>query len=140
MLRDFKKSPQSHGRSLGDYGLDIDPITNEKIDLAMPSEIEERMETINVAQSIQKLAVLDIQYSNNFEQQTFMNRVEAHTICTYICYLKFHKNSLFDNYELNQIILSNIRTTPSRICWKIKPLKQTIDLFVFTVKEGQERV
>lgn len=77
MLKDFKKLIGRHGKSLEDYGLNIHPITKEIYDLAMPTELEERMNNINIEEAIQKLNILNTEYPNNIEQQDFMNRIET---------------------------------------------------------------
>jgi hypothetical protein len=77
LLRDFKRRLSSHGKTLEDYGLDIDRETNLKIDLEMPTELQERMDAIKMDDAQLKLQTLNDEYPNNVEQQIFMDKVEV---------------------------------------------------------------
>jgi hypothetical protein len=77
MLKDFKRRLSSHGKTLEDYGLDIDRQTNLKIDLEMPSELQERIDAIKMDDAQLKLTALDEKYPNNTEQQIFMDHIEV---------------------------------------------------------------
>lgn len=77
MLKDFKRRLSSHGKTLEDYGLDIDRETSLKIDLEMPTELQERMDAIKMDGAQLKLQTLNEEYPNNVEQQIFMDHIEV---------------------------------------------------------------
>jgi hypothetical protein len=77
LLKDFKRRLASHGKTLEDYGLDIDRETNLKIDLKMPTELQERIDAIKIDDAQLKLQTLNDDYPNNVEQQIFMDNIEV---------------------------------------------------------------
>ena len=77
MLLYFKRRLNRHGKTLTEYGLDLDPTTGQKIDLTGPTELDEVKSRINIATATAKLQQLDTDYPNNTEQQAFIDSVKV---------------------------------------------------------------